>query len=181
MRRIVRCAIVVLTLGGIVAPQAIRAEPLRRNSGQANANAERVVDVALHDGGVLVGFLLNPQNVPVTDSDVLIHRQGQLVAKTTTNEQGRFVVAGLRGGAYEIVCDGDLAAVRAWAPGTAPPNALQTVLVVTHDDVIRGQTEGDSGVSLSGGITGSPDLDSAIIGAGFGLGIWGIVELANAS
>ena len=54
--------------------------------------------------------------------------------------QGRFRVAGLRGGMYRLMAGNRALAVRVWARTTAPPGARQLAVVNVGDTTIRGQT-----------------------------------------
>lgn len=125
-------------------PQATQptAQPAVAESPAAQPVAESpgavVQDVALADDGVLRGILVTAENAPLTQARVQIWMQEHEVASTQTDSAGRFAVRGLRGGAYQIVA-GDAAMVcRLWAPGTAPPHALKTIVLVQGTNVVRG-------------------------------------------
>lgn len=95
-------------------------------------------DVALHDGGVLVGQILDDQGVAVAMAPVAIMRADKEIAQTQTNQQGEFTVPGLQGGVYQIAAAGQQGVYRFWAPRTAPPAAQQQLQMVSAD-VVRGQ------------------------------------------
>ena len=95
-------------------------------------------DVALRDGGVLVGQLVDGQGAPLPAAMISIQSQGRPVAEAKTNDQGEFAVNGLKGGVYEIAAPGHQGAYRVWAPRTAPPAASNGVLLVSDADVVRG-------------------------------------------
>ena len=61
------------------------------------------------------------------------------VVRTTTDENGVFAAKGLRGGQYELLTDDGVSACRLWAADTAPPAARPAALLVSGDNVVRGQ------------------------------------------
>lgn len=115
----------------------------------AFAAAPAIADVALADGGVFVGKVVNAQGAPIAATTVSIRQAGQEVASAVTDETGSFAAAGLRGGQYEVVAADGSVVYRLWAPGTAPPAANTAALVVTGSEVFSGQyapySEGGNG------------------------------------
>jgi hypothetical protein len=104
---------------------------------QAAASAVR--DVALEDGGVLLGQVVDSQAVPQVGVDVRLMSQGKLVAAAKTGANGRFEMRGLSGGVYQLQAAAGGGVFRLWAPGTAPPSAQSAAMVVSGVDVARGQ------------------------------------------
>jgi len=96
-------------------------------------------DVALRQGGFLLGQAVDAQGVPLAGKPVSIRQQGNEVVATTTDPAGYFLVKGLRGGTYEIAVGEARGIFRLWAAGTAPPSAEEGALVVTGDMPVRGQ------------------------------------------
>lgn len=101
--------------------------------------ASGVADIALGEGGLLTGRVVNAQGAPIVDTAVSLQQAGEEVAATVTNEEGVFAVRGLRGGLYQVVSDGGVVTYRLWAPNTAPPAANQAALVVTGQEILAGQ------------------------------------------
>lgn len=101
-----------------------------------------VVDVALRDGGLFVGRVVNEHGKPFAEAEVVMMQAGEEVAKTTTDENGAFAVQGLRSGQYQVASEGGVVAYRLWAPETAPPAANATAQIVTGQTVINGQWGG---------------------------------------
>jgi len=124
---------VSLAVVGFCLPQAAFAA--EGPSGKAPA----LIDVALMDGGLLVGQVVNAQGTVLKDTPVSVHRQGQEIAKARTDERGYFAVRGLGGGIYEVRAAEGQGIYRLWAPGQAPPAAQKGVLVVAGRDMVRGQ------------------------------------------
>jgi len=98
-----------------------------------------VVDVALRDGGVLVGQVVNPQGAAMEGAPVTLRYQNENVVTTKTGKEGYFAVKGVRGGTHEIVTTSGHGIYRLWAAGTAPPAAQPGALVVAGQDVTLGQ------------------------------------------
>lgn len=82
-----------------------------------------IADLALQDGGVLNGHLISVQGNALANADVAVYQRGQRVATKKTAADGKFQIAGLRPGVYDVVAADTRKQYRAWAPGTAPPNA----------------------------------------------------------
>lgn len=101
-----------------------------------------VRDVALGDGGALVGTLTDDQGVPQPLREIAIYQQNQRVAVATTDAAGVYRLAELRGGVYVAVVDASASVFRAWSPGTAPPVArrqLNLAIRGQHTPTVRGQ------------------------------------------
>jgi len=96
-------------------------------------------DVALRPGGVLVGQVMNQQGAVQAGSAVSIRHNQQEVVRTKTDANGVFAARGLRGGQYQIVTPEGQSFRRLWAADTAPPTAAEAAVVVTGQEVVRGQ------------------------------------------
>jgi hypothetical protein len=93
-----------------------------------------VTDVALKDGGVLNGQVVDLRGSGVTGVSVTLGTQNKEVAATTTSAEGRFAVSGLRGGIYHVAAAEGHGVYRLWSAGTAPPSAQNSILVYTQDE-----------------------------------------------
>jgi len=96
-------------------------------------------DVALQDGGTLVGQVVDGQGNPLAGARVTVRQMDREVAVTAADAQGQFAVRGLRGGQYQIVAGGSAAAYRLWAPNTSPPAAQPRAILVAGPTQVRGQ------------------------------------------
>lgn len=105
----------------------------------ARSPSQMVTDVALQEGGVLRGQLVTSTGLPEKSARVVLLQNQELIAAAETSPEGHFAVSGLRPGVYQIETDRGGGAYRLWAPQTAPPSANQGVLLVTGDEVARGQ------------------------------------------
>jgi hypothetical protein len=113
----------------------------------AGAPAAGSHDIALRDGGVLVGQVVNQQGVAKANAAVSIRYASHEVVRTTTDENGVFAAKGLRGGQYQLLTDDGVSTCRLWAADTAPPAARPAALVVSGDNVVRGQGYGHGWIS----------------------------------
>ncbi len=106
------------------------------------------VDVALFDGGVLHGRVMDSEGAALARTPVSLWDQNQQVFATTTDENGRFLMHGLHGGVYQLVAAGNRDIVRLWTPGTAPPMCRQDALLMVRGFTVRGQHDGPFGGHL---------------------------------
>lgn len=97
------------------------------------------IDVALQEGGVLVGQVVTPEGVPLPNATVGIDAGQQVLGVAKTDAQGRFAVRGLKGGVYRLSAADGSGVYRVWAPGMAPRGAQQGTLIVAGQDLTRGQ------------------------------------------
>ncbi len=100
-------------------------------------------DVALHAGGQLKGQVVNEQAAAQANSQIAVVRDGKPLLVTQTDKNGRFVLAGLEPGLYELHLSSGGGAYRLWAPETAPPAASEGVLLVEESQVVRGIGSGN--------------------------------------
>lgn len=118
----------------VLQPQLLLAEP----TPVAVETEIRVVDVNLGHNGVLFGQLVDRQGRQLPVSEVRI-TNGVREWTSYTDNEGNFRVAGLVGSTYQVQAAGQTQIVRAWAPGTAPPQAVDGVLLVHDSSVVLGQ------------------------------------------
>jgi len=140
-----RQLIVALSCVGLLGGQAARA---------AHPLGVPMRDVALQAGGVLQGQVLDEQGAALPHTRVALTKQGEAVALTQTDAEGRFAVHGVAAGIYELQTAQSAAACRLWAPNTAPPAAQPSVLLISDDSVVRGQFGPGMGWGSGGGLMG---------------------------
>jgi len=126
---------------GVILPPSAFAAPTQL----ARPASSAVRDVALHDGGSLTGQVLDAAGTPVAGTAVAVLDQGRAVASTQTGADGRFAMAGVKAGVYEVATSNGVTVCRLWAPRTAPPAAQSDALVVHGETVVRG-AQGGGGV-----------------------------------
>ena len=123
---------------GMLSPAGLMAAPPRQSSGQTTAS-RGIMDVALASGGVFDGQLVDPQGRQIGEAVVKLVRNGQVLAETVADAQGRFQFQNVRGGAYLVETPRGTFPVRLWSEGTAPPAARPAAVFVSSDAVMRGQ------------------------------------------
>lgn len=134
LRKLQYWAALLAAVGTTLPTAALSAEPARP--------AASGVDIALSDGGLFVGQVVDAQGARLAKAEVSIRYQGKEVVRTVTDENGVFAAKGLRGGQYDVVTAEHAAPMRLWAPDTAPPSARTAALIVTGTDVVNGQYGG---------------------------------------
>jgi hypothetical protein len=134
----------ILAVLSLIAPQSAMAD---------TQPAASVMDVGLAPNGVLHGRFVNEQGVGWTQATVLVRneRTGE-VYTTVTDADGRFVVQGLLGGVYSVVAGNSTSVLRLWPGQSAPPNSQSGVLIVSNDQIVRGQMGRGGRYLLLGGI-----------------------------
>ena len=123
---------------GLVACLAVVGSCLPTLAAAPQGQSPVIYDVTLRDGGVMLGQVVDVQGAPKADVPVSLRLGEQEIATTATDANGYFAFSRLRGGVYQVVSAEGVGAYRAWAPGTAPPNAREGALVVAGQDLIRG-------------------------------------------
>lgn len=133
------CRIIVcLTTLGLIFPYGIPADAANLvESGNAAVQVP-VVDVALADG-ILRGQLVDGQGAPRSHTVVTISSSGdRVLQRTTTNEVGFFSVRLDRAGIYVVSAGDSSSVIRAWSRPAAPPSAKDSLLLVSSQNIERG-------------------------------------------
>ena len=105
----------------------------------ASPQSAKITDVVLHEGGVMVGQLVDAQAQPVAGHQVSLRQATQVVATVETDKNGQFAVRGLRSGIYVLESGDSHGLVAAWNADAAPPTAHQSVMIVGGgNQVVRG-------------------------------------------
>lgn len=160
---------------GMLLPSEVLAE-----NPAARSAASRTLDVALHDGGLLVGQVVNTTGTSLQNVEVTIVGHGRALAKTRTDGLGRFAVKGLTSGNYYLATNGSLVAVRTWSQSIAPPAVAQGAMLVSGTTVRAqdgygaasfnqggyGQTYNTSLVNTDGAAAPAPVAEDAYVGDG---------------
>ncbi len=161
-KRVVKGVLVSLAVVGFCLPQTALA------AGASVGRAPIVVDVALTDGGVLYGQVVDPQGSALVKVPVLLRDRDRELARAVTDKNGYFAVRGLRGGVYQLATVGGQGMFRLWKPGSAPPASEQGALLIVQGDTVRGQCEScgeptcGAGCDSCGGARGEPACGSRL-------------------
>ena len=131
-----RATLIILTAAGIVAT-------LPSLAARAADPAPQVTDVALGDGGMLLGQVLDRQGVVKKGVPVALRAGEETKALAKTDENGRFAFSEVPGGVYQLATTDGQGIYRAWAPGTAPPSAKPGVLLVCGGSTVLSQYGGE--------------------------------------
>ena len=127
-----------------------------------------LTDIALGEGGLLVGQVVDTQGVAKPGAQIAVLYRDQEIVRTVSDENGVFAAQGLRGGVYVISTEQGSSGIRAWAPDTAPPSAQSTSVVVAGDDVVRGNLVTDY---IPGGTMGLAIGAAAAVAIGIGIAV----------
>lgn len=124
----------------LVAAQTGQPSPALQPTISQPAVVAPISDVRLHEGGTLLGQVVDAQGIAAANKPVAVHAHNRVVGSAVTDKHGHFVVSGLQGGVYQVVAGSDgTGAYRLWVNKTAPPVAKPAALIVCGDQVVRGQ------------------------------------------
>jgi len=152
-------AAILSCLGMLISPVA--AAPL--------AAAPR--DVTLHKGGVLLGQVVDAQGASVALTPVSLYSGGKEVARTRSDQTGKFTVSGLKGGVYRVVSANNQDTYRLWSPQTAPPAAQRGLMLVSGKDIVRGQGGGGPFGGVTNWVSQHPLMTAAAVAAAIAIPI----------
>ena len=133
----------------------------------------QTTDVALSRDNVLLGQVSDRDGAPLSSTEVLVSQGSREIGRVLTDERGGFQVALPHAGLYLVSSGTSVAIVRAWVRGTAPPNAVRSVIVEPR--TIRAQSpmlggQGPLLYSLPSVQTGFASTGSATVAALAGVG-----------
>ncbi|MBI2480226.1 MAG: carboxypeptidase regulatory-like domain-containing protein [Planctomycetia bacterium] len=113
-----------------------------------------ISDVALQANGVLTGQVVNTAGIAQAKSQVVVVKNGKVLAATMTDANGEFAVAGVNPGVYQIEAPHSGGVYRVWASRTAPPAAKNGVFMISDSRVVRANGDGTYGPAIRGAIAG---------------------------
>jgi hypothetical protein len=132
-------AVALATLGLMLpAPQVMAASSSKPVIETVNAS---MFDIGLQHG-VFAGRVVDHTGTAAKSAEVVVRQGEKVIAKTTTDETGRFEVKGLRGGVYEVASGKTIGTYRVWQQEVAPPAAKEQALLVLGENGTRGQFGG---------------------------------------
>lgn len=127
--------------GMLLAQSGLQAEGAKPQDGKSMRPIliPQVTDVTLGEGGTLNGKFVDRQGKAIDAAPVMIVHKGKEVARTMTDEEGRFVVKNLRAGDHAIVSAQYVQQARLWNEKNAPTSSKTESVIVAKDGVVRGQ------------------------------------------
>jgi hypothetical protein len=134
----IRAFVVALTCMGIAAPQVALANPNVSTNDAEIPVVTQIEDVSLQAGGVLRGAVVDPNGKPVANTPVAIGQNGKLLHEIQTDAEGRFEVAGMSEGTYQIASEAKAQNYRLWQ-ASAPAQSKEGVIHVLPHGTARGQ------------------------------------------
>lgn len=163
---LVKSFVVAVAAAGVVLP----AGAVQASSPVAPAAAQApVTDIALVSGQ-LNGRVVDAQGVSLNGAMVVVRQNGEEVARTTSDNNGQFKVAGLKSGVYQVSAGNSEGVYRVWSERTAPPAAKNGVVMVSSAAPVRGQS------GIGGGLTPINIAALTIGTAGLAVGIVALNE-----
>jgi len=135
-----RAAVGIAVLGLLAPPTPLSAANQPTEVAASVPPAAVISDVALGTDGTLRGQVVDAAGGAMAGVKVRVRQQENIIAETTSNPAGKFEVAGLPGGVFQVTTDNSEGSFRFWAPETAPPGARHAVLVVHDSAAVRGQS-----------------------------------------
>jgi hypothetical protein len=116
------------------------AEPATRVA--AEKKTTTTADVVLSSAGELTGRVITAEGAAVDGATVKLSQNGKSVGQTTSGADGRFKLASVKGGLYQVAAGQTTQVVRVWHADAAPPSARPMTTIV-QGTVVRGQDEWD--------------------------------------
>lgn len=99
---------------------------------------ERTVqDVQLKEEA-LRGALVDKAGNGVEDAPVVIGQKGKLIKELRTDSEGRWQLANVEPGVYQVISHGSAAVYRVWSAENAPKNAKAGIIHQVDPEVARG-------------------------------------------
>ena len=106
--------------------------------GNASATPD-VVDLRVDKDGTFCGRLVTPRGNAVSGANVELMRNSDRIAAVKTDPNGYFVLPTPLPGVYHVSDGTWIQSIRIWASGTAPPAAIDQILIVAKEPIIAGQ------------------------------------------
>ncbi len=126
--------------------------PALPTSSQASESHPLIRDVALSADGAFQGQYIGSDGLPVSAAVVVVRANDEAVAESITNVEGRFTIASLQPGVYDVSVGNTTQTIRVWSQVAAPPTAATAALI--SQPVVRAQYGGGDTLGVVFGITG---------------------------
>lgn len=119
---------------------------------QASQTQSLIRDVALSTDGAFQGQYIGSDGLPVSAAAVVVRANDEIIAESITDGEGRFAIAALPPGVYEVSVGNTTQAIRVWSHVAAPPTAATAALI--SQPVVRAQYGGGEDLGMLFGIAG---------------------------
>lgn len=156
--KIWQTALALIACCGTMLPSSVFAADSPRDT---QADKVPSQDYELTEAGRLTGRLVNVSGAALGKTEVTLYSTSKAPRSTMTEEDGQFVFDGVRGGTYVVSTAKTDHAMRVWAAGTAPPNAVKSALLVDAETTVRGQ-----GINPVRNVIRSPAFLGVVIAGG---------------
>jgi hypothetical protein len=97
------------------------------------------IDVELSRDGLLTGRVVDARGQAIADGEVTVLGREAIVSHVKTDREGNFRVPNMQAGMFRLVSKEVVQVCRVWSPGTAPPSAQRSALLVASTEVAAGQ------------------------------------------
>ncbi|QDU78712.1 hypothetical protein Pla110_04160 [Polystyrenella longa] len=126
---------------GLLVPQAgvSAATPKQEVKAERFMNGPTAVDVVLGKDGTVIGKVVDGQGKLVEGAAVTITKGEKEVVKTVSNAKGLFGARNMTAGTYKITAGQGSRQFRLWSAQTAPPKAMAKAILVSDNQIVRGQ------------------------------------------
>lgn len=113
--------------------------PGTANSAQPAPVIAPAIDVELNRDGLLTGRVVDARGGAIAEEDVTVIGREDIVSHVKTDREGYFRVPNMQAGVFRLVSKNVVQVCRVWSPGTAPPAAHKSALMVAKGEVAAGQ------------------------------------------
>jgi hypothetical protein len=127
-------SIVWLAVVGLVVPQV---QTVTASSGSGLSNP--IADIVLTKDGLLQGQLVDRSGSPHAEAAIVVSNSDGVVVRSQTDAHGYFSAKIAAGGVYAVTSGQSGAMLRVWTARNAPPSAKSGILLISSEDLARGQ------------------------------------------
>ncbi len=128
-----------LSCAGLVLPSSAALAANPQSGPSLRPRTLCVADASLGPGGLLRGKVVDHQGKGIAAARVVLLQSGRPVVQAGTDPNGRFAMANINRGVYELRAAGGVGVYRLWPARIAPPSANREALLVAGGRLVRGQ------------------------------------------
>ncbi len=127
-----------LISASVVGAPIVRAENSIQKTSAGIVVESQIEEVALQAGGKLSGVVVDTAGKPIAGTPVVVGQAGKPIAELTTDREGKFEVAGLTDGHYQVATYAKVQNYRVFNQH-APVQAKEGIVHVMPEQIARGQ------------------------------------------